>query len=251
MNKQVKGLERFIYFIVNETSLFTNHTFRYKSSLSKLKHYMYMATKISNYIGSELISSNIHEQVLTAMDGEHSHTLKNHYVHDLWDYDFESDVELETTTAYYADDLEVPSINYLGYEEHPVVRDVSESMLSAFREDYIEIQLTEQDECGTLNTPPAVIRLPNDDALVCWLNRDLDSLKSSSTYDLSEEQEIDYVSNVGIRNWIDTFYRDMVTEMNPHDDFTTAEDKYFELIDNLDILTMLHNPTQKEAKDEY
>jgi len=248
--KEMQGLERFIYFIVNDVP----KAFRYKSSMNKLKHYLYMANKIANNIKPSFQTETLHEQVITAMDAAHSRILRNHYELDLWDFDFESEVELETTSAYFSSEIEVPSLNYFGYEEYPTVRNVQDNMLNSFREDYIDLNLTDKDEDGVLNRPNPVILLPEEDALVRYLNEDLDALKCSNNYDLTEDQEMEYVSSDGLRKWIDIFYQDMVKELNPDEHHIDAEDRYIEFIEQLDIITMLgdlklENWSKKEKND--
>lgn len=249
MNKEtysvVAGLERYVYFTITTARNYCNWNFRQMSTTVKLKHYMYMCRHICNKIGSSIHSGYLFNQVLTAMDEEHNYVLRNHYENNMWEYDFESAVELQSDVAHYEQDVEVKSLNLLGMEEHPTVDDVKDEMHKSHSEDYIEFELSDTGAEGMITKPHASILYPEDDKIVIYLNEELEKLRNMENFDMTEEDEVDFVSNDGIKTWIRDFYKEMLRKKYPNEEFHVAEEKYFHYLGTIDVYTML------EAYDEF
>lgn len=240
---KLQAVERFIYYIVKNSRLF-DMRIRNMHPLSKLKHYLYMSNYVADKYKFIFSKHSMFSQILTAMDDEWEYIFKQHYIKNEWTYYFESQVTLQSDFCSYEEDIENEGVNvlsdYVCTDTTPTVETVREAMLEAFNQDYLEFELDDESEEGSMETPHKVVMLPKDDQMVRYLNDLVDDNTGEYLIDSGSEQDaIDQVSNEAISTMMDKEFNDMVSKFNENSELTNVEN-YIEMIERMDLFTFLN-----------
>lgn len=253
MNMKIESVERFIYFIVSQSR---NYSYVLKNlhPLTKLKHYIYMSKYVAKKFEFSITKNSIVSQVMIAQDPEWSHAFKNHYVYNLWNYYFESSVQLDSDAASIETEIDQPSVNVLNDYSltNPTVADVEDEMLEAFKDDYLEFSLKDTSEEGQLQGPCQVIMLPEDDRMVIRLNEVTDEDTGELYMDtLSDDDQIEHVSNDNIGAIMSKEFNSMLQDLLPESDNLiedmksfdkdeTIREHYIPMLEKMDLFTYLN-----------
>lgn len=255
-------LERFVYYVVKNFRM-QDYSIRNWDGLSKFKHYIsyslwlydYMATKLNkeNSDYTVLVETKqyyITNQVLLAMDSENSFVYKTYYDDNEWPYTFECEFELDDTSMSYNEDKETPGINLLNRPETPTNERVEDNAQDYFREEYIEVRLTNDGDEAELDNYQIHrnIKLPKNDMLVHWLNLDI---SENDEWDMSDNEEYDKVSNATGSKFVNDMYskyQNFVcfgTENPDAEQLVKINDLYKNYIKNMQITPMMFSAPDK------
>ena len=169
-------LERFVYYVVKNFRM-QDYSVRHWDGLSKFKHYISYSLWLYDYMAMELDAENINtmpvkdrdyyitNQVLLAMDSENSYVYKTYYDNNEWPYTFECEFELDDTSMSYNEEKETPGINLLNRPETPTNERVEDNARDYFREEYIDVRLTNDGDEAELDDYQIHrnIKLPKND----------------------------------------------------------------------------------------
>jgi molecular chaperone GrpE (heat shock protein) len=202
---------------------------------------------------------------MIAQDPEWSQAFKNHYVYNLWNYYFESSVQLDTDAASIETEIDQPSVNVLNDYSltTPTVADVEDEMLEVFKDDYLEFSLNDTSEEGQLQEPHEVIMLPENDRMVLRLNEITDEHTGELYMDtLSDNDQIEHVSNDNISEIMSKEFNsmlqdllpvldnlqeisDVIEDMKSFDKAEIIKNHYIPMLEKMDLFTYL-NMEEKE-----
>tara|TARA_X000001382_G_scaffold127586_1_gene115690 strand:- start:2295 stop:3062 length:768 start_codon:yes stop_codon:yes gene_type:complete len=251
-------LERFVYYVVKNFRM-QDYSVRNWDGLSKFKHYIsyslwlydYMATKLdAEIINVKSKEYYITNQVLLAMDSENTYVYKTYYDNNEWPYTFECEFELDDTSMSYNEEKETPGINLLNKPEIPTNERVEDNAQEYFRDEYIEVRLTNESDEAELDDYQIHrnIKLPKNDMLVHWLNL---NISEEDEWDMSDNEEYDKVSNVTGSKFVDDMYskyQNFVcfgTENPDAESLARVNDVYKDYIKNMQITPLMFSKPDK------
>lgn len=232
------GLERFIYYIVKESRNWTND-FRNWNPLMKLKHYLEFANFVNKEAKLNMSSMEITEQVLLALDSEWLKTWEQYYEFNKWPYELEGEVNLDTQHVTIYEEIENETMNILDHERHPELSEYEKELVDATQDDYLEFTLSNEYDEAQLESAsiPSVIRMPEEDRYVQFLNEGFDS---GLKVDMVDNEEYAKLSNAQISKDMHSLFNKMIKSYE-------LPDTYYKYLEQKDIAIIIKD---KEKETE-
>lgn len=237
---KINGLERYIYYIVKNSRLWVSSDFRNWNPEVKFKHYLMFSNFINEKFKLNISISSLFEQVLLATDNEWQYVFEAVYDNNMWPYELEGELQLQSDHTWLERDIENESMNLLGHEVHPELHDYTDEIIENAQDDYVELSVSNEYDEAKLkeNRVHPCILMPEWDRYLDFLNQ---ALEEEQILDAQGDEDYYVVSNAKIADDMKIEFSEYLKTFADDQSDTSRLDMYLDMLCNTHLTTWLQS----------